>query len=95
MATGKLLTLILIFFLTSVVSVVTGSTSLITVPVMIAVGIEPHVAVAMVIFAWHGVVDYKLGLVLGLTMFLGALVGGYVSMRLPRSVAPSHLHLSQ
>jgi hypothetical protein len=39
-------TLIVVFFLTSVVSVVTGSTSLITVPVMIALGIEAHVAVA-------------------------------------------------
>jgi uncharacterized membrane protein YfcA len=41
-----LLTLVAIFFLTSVISVVTGSTSLITVPVMIAVGIESHIAVA-------------------------------------------------
>jgi hypothetical protein len=40
-------------------------------------------AVATVIFAWHGVVDYKLGTVLGVTMFLGALVGGHVAMRLP------------
>jgi hypothetical protein len=40
-------------------------------------------AVATVIFAWHGVVDYKLGTVLGVTMFLGALVGGLVAMRLP------------
>jgi uncharacterized membrane protein YfcA len=38
--------LIAIFFLTSVLSVVTGSTSLITVPVMISLGIEAHVAVA-------------------------------------------------
>jgi len=35
-----------VFFLTAVISVVTGSTSLITVPVMIALGIEAHVAVA-------------------------------------------------
>jgi len=40
-------------------------------------------AVATVIFAWHGVVDYKLGIVLGVIMFLGALVGGHVAMRLP------------
>jgi uncharacterized membrane protein YfcA len=43
---GKLLVLVAIFFLTSVITVVTGSTSLITVPVMIALGIEAHVAVA-------------------------------------------------
>jgi uncharacterized membrane protein YfcA len=44
--TAKLLLLVAIFFLTSVISVVTGSTSLITVPVMIALGVEAHVAVA-------------------------------------------------
>lgn len=38
--------LIAVFFLTSVLSVITGSTSLITVPVMIQFGIEPHVAIA-------------------------------------------------
>jgi uncharacterized membrane protein YfcA len=35
-----------VFFATSVLSVVTGSTSLITVPVMISGGIEPHAAIA-------------------------------------------------
>ena len=44
--TAKLVTLIVVFFVTSVLSVVTGSTSLITVPVMIGLGIEPHVAIA-------------------------------------------------
>jgi uncharacterized membrane protein YfcA len=43
---SKLIILVIVFFLTSVVSVVTGSTSLITVPVMIEFGIDPHVAVA-------------------------------------------------
>lgn len=46
MPTSKLLILVLIFFLTSLISVVTGSTSLITVPVMIEFGVDPHVAVA-------------------------------------------------
>ena len=45
-STAKLLVLIAVFFFTSVLSVVTGSTSLITVPVMIALGIEAHVAIA-------------------------------------------------
>ncbi len=44
--TSKLLLLIVVFFATSLISVVTGDTSLITVPVMIQFGIEPHVAVA-------------------------------------------------
>ena len=43
---AKLCVLIAVFFFTSVISVVTGSTSLITVPVMIALGIEAHFAVA-------------------------------------------------
>jgi uncharacterized protein len=37
-------------------------------------------AIATLIFAWHGVVDYKLGLILGVTMFLGAIIGGHVTM---------------
>jgi uncharacterized membrane protein YfcA len=43
---AKLVLLIAIFFVTSVVSVVAGSTSLITIPAMISLGIEPHVAIA-------------------------------------------------
>lgn len=46
MSAAKLITLIAVFFLTSVISVVTGSTSLITVPVMVAIGIDAHAAVA-------------------------------------------------
>lgn len=51
MPIAKLLTLVVVFIVTSVVSVVTGSTSLITVPVMIQLGIEPHIAVATNMFA--------------------------------------------
>jgi uncharacterized protein len=43
---AKIVVLIAVFFFTSLISVVTGSTSLITVPVMIAFGIEAHVAIA-------------------------------------------------
>ncbi len=46
MPTAKILALVAVFFLTSIVSVVTGSTSLITVPVMISFGMEPHIAIA-------------------------------------------------
>ncbi|HEX6805108.1 MAG TPA: sulfite exporter TauE/SafE family protein [Terriglobales bacterium] len=46
MPAGKLIALIVVFFVTSVVSVVTGSTSLITVPVMISFGMEAHEAIA-------------------------------------------------
>lgn len=51
MPAPKLAILIAVFFLTSIVSVVTGSTSLITVPVMISIGIEAHTAVATNIMA--------------------------------------------
>ncbi|MEH2273053.1 MAG: sulfite exporter TauE/SafE family protein [Nostoc sp.] len=46
MNTIQLLLLITIFFLTSVISVITGSTSLITVPVMLQLSIEPRIALA-------------------------------------------------
>jgi uncharacterized protein len=42
----NLVALVAIFFLTSIVSVVTGSTSLITVPVMIGMGMNPRSAIA-------------------------------------------------
>ena len=51
MQVPELLILVAVFLFTSIVSVVTGSTSLITVPVMIQLGIEPHVAVATNRFA--------------------------------------------
>ncbi|NMF56943.1 sulfite exporter TauE/SafE family protein [Pseudanabaena yagii GIHE-NHR1] len=42
----QLLTLIAAFLVTSIISVITGSTSLITVPVMLQTGIEPRTALA-------------------------------------------------
>jgi uncharacterized protein len=37
--------------------------------------------VATVVFVWRGVVDLKLGVLLGISMFLGALLGGLVGDR--------------
>ncbi len=51
MTTYALIILISVFFLTSVIGVVTGSNSLIAVPVMFQFGIEPRVAVATNMFA--------------------------------------------
>ena len=51
MATYALIILIIVFFLTSVIGVVTGSNSLIAVPVMFQFGIDPKVAVATNMFA--------------------------------------------
>ncbi|HRI03436.1 MAG TPA: sulfite exporter TauE/SafE family protein [Pyrinomonadaceae bacterium] len=50
MATYALIILIAVFFVTSVVGVVTGSNSLIAVPVMFQFGIDPRVAVATNMF---------------------------------------------
>jgi uncharacterized membrane protein YfcA len=47
---SALILLVLLFFITSAVGVVTGSNSLITVPVMFQFGIEPRVAVATNMF---------------------------------------------
>ncbi len=46
MTAGSLAALTAIYFVTSVVTVVTGSTTLITVPVMLQFGLEPRIAVA-------------------------------------------------
>jgi uncharacterized membrane protein YfcA len=51
MALSMLVLLIIVFLLTSIISVVTGSTSLITVPVMLQIGVDAHVAVATNMFA--------------------------------------------
>jgi Predicted permeases len=50
MSAAALILLILLFFITSVVGVVTGSNSLVTVPVMFQFGIDPKVAVATNMF---------------------------------------------
>src|SRR5437899_12083907 len=51
MAVYAFVVLIIVFFLTSVVGVLTGSNSLIAVPVMFQFGIDPRVAVATNMFA--------------------------------------------
>jgi uncharacterized membrane protein YfcA len=50
MSTATLSVLVIVFFLTTVVGVVTGSNSLVTVPVMFQFGVEPKVAVATNMF---------------------------------------------
>jgi hypothetical protein len=39
-------------------------------------------AAATAIFLWRGVVDIELGVILGVAMFLGALLGGRVVLQL-------------
>jgi len=93
---SKLILLVVVFFLTALVSVVTGSTSLITVPAMIAVGIEPHVAVATNMLALvflsvggslsfnrKGVIERRV-LPLGIILtVVGSAVGAFLLLRIP------------
>jgi uncharacterized membrane protein YfcA len=39
-------------------------------------------AVATGVFIWHGLVEYRLGLILGVTMFAGAFVGAKLAIRM-------------
>jgi uncharacterized membrane protein YfcA len=93
---AKLLILIGVFFVTSLVSVATGSTSLITVPVMIALGIETHVAIAtnmlaLTLMSAGGSLAFigkqtihrkRLPLLLVLTV-VGSTIGAIVMLRVP------------
>jgi uncharacterized membrane protein YfcA len=38
--------------------------------------------VATLIFAWQGLIDYKLGLILAVVMFIGAYIGAYTVTKL-------------
>jgi hypothetical protein len=96
-----LLWLILIFFVTSAISVVTGSTSLITVPAMFQFHIEPRTALATNMFALtfmsmggalpfvrgQGVNRKRLPLLIALTL-AGSLIGAFLLLLVPvRSVS--------
>src|ERR1700733_9702504 len=96
-----LLWLMLIFLLTSAISVVTGSTSLITVPAMFQFHIEPRTALATNMFALtfmsaggalpflrgQGVNRKRLPLLIALTL-AGSLIGAFLLLLVPaRSVS--------
>ena len=38
--------------------------------------------IATIVFMWQGLVDYKLGIILGLTMFVGAYIGAHYATKL-------------
>ena len=89
------------FFFTAVISVITGGTSLITVPVMMQFGIEPHVAVATNMFALiflslggtlpflKGEVLYRhrLPALIGLTL-VGSIFGAFLLLVVPSRTMP-------
>jgi len=94
--------LMIVFFLTAVISVVTGGTSLITVPVMMQWGVEPHVAVAtnmlaLVFLSLGGTVTFlgsgvlprrRLAGLLALTM-AGSVLGALLLVLVPSGSVPS------
>ena len=93
--------LIVVFFFTAVVSVVTGGTSLITVPVMMQCGVDPHVAVAtnmlaLIFLSLGGTLPFIKGQVLtrkrlpalsGLTV-IGSLLGAFLLLVVPSKTMP-------
>jgi len=39
-------------------------------------------AIATGVFMWHGLINYRLGIILGATMFIGAVVGARFAIRI-------------
>jgi|SRR6185312_13705258 len=93
--------LIVVFFLTSVFSVVTGSTSIITVPAMFQFGIDPRVAVATNMFALTFMsvggslpflppgadIKKRMPLLIALTL-AGSAAGAFLLLAMPRGAVP-------
>lgn len=93
--------LIVVFFFTSILSVVTGSTSLITVPAMMQLGVEPQSALATNMFALtfmslgatlpylgKGKLDCDRLPVLIMLTFIGSVVGAVLVMVIPVQSVP-------
>lgn len=102
-----LIALVLIFFLTSVIGVVTGSNSLITVPAMLHFGIEPRVALAtnMVAltflsvggtlpFMGKGIIARRRLPLLVLLTVVGSIAGAFLVLVVPAGALPFIIALS-
>ncbi len=101
MNTIQLLLLIAIFFLTSVISVITGSTSLITVPLMLQLSIEPRIALAtnmlaLTFMSVGGTLPFigkkaidrsRLPIMIALTL-LGSIIGALLVLVVPSKSMP-------
>jgi uncharacterized membrane protein YfcA len=100
MTTGELILLIILFFLTSIIGVVTGSNSLITVPVMFQFDIDPRVAVATNMFGLtfmnvgatipflrQGIINKKkVTPLVGITLVASAIGAGLVLLITPANI---------
>ena len=102
MAAIQVFWLVVIFFLTSAISVVTGSTSLITVPAMLQFHIEPRVALATNMFALTFLsvggtlpflrnpdVNRKRYPLLILLTLVGSVIGAFLLLRVPARSVPA------
>lgn len=103
----KFITLLALFFITSLVGVVTGSNSLVTVPVMFLFGIEPRTAIATNMFGLtfmsiggalpfmrartFGQINWRL--LIGLTL-LGSFIGALLVLVIPSKAMPLFVSLS-
>lgn len=101
------LVLVAIFFVTSSISVVTGSTSVITVPVMIQLGVAPHTAVATNMFAltfmslggtlpfFHtGALNRRRLPILAVLTMLGSAAGALLLTVIPASLVPRFVSIA-
>lgn len=102
-----ILILTAVFLLASIISVISGSTSLITVPTMLAFGIQPHIAIATNMlgltfmsvggtlpFVGKGIIDTKrLPLLVFLTL-LGSTLGALLVVILPAQLMPLIISIS-
>jgi len=101
MTASALVCLIVVFVFTALISVVTGGTSLITVPVMMQIGINPHVAVAtnmltLIFLSLGGTVPFLKGQLIprkrlpalaGLTI-AGSILGALLLLSVPAKAMP-------
>jgi hypothetical protein len=96
-----------IFFIASVISVITGSTSLITVPVMFQFGIEPRTALATNMFALtlmsiggtipfigKGVIDHRRLLLLIFLTLVSSILGALLVLIVPSKSMPLIIFIS-
>lgn len=107
MPTSLLILLILLFFITSAVGVVTGSNSLITVPVMFQFGIEPKTAIATNMFGLtfmsigatlpflkQGAIDFKKLSPLVLITVIGSAIGAMLVNLISSAAIPIIVSIS-
>jgi uncharacterized protein len=107
MSLFMILVLTAVFLAASIISVISGSTSLITVPVMLAFGIEPHIAIATNMFGLtlmsvggtlpfigKGIIDTRrLPLSIILTL-IGSVLGALLVLVVPSSSMPLIISIS-